>query len=55
MNQGIRTAVVDFVTAYKLQEYQRAMQDAANDKGFIDRTMDVQQAFAAADTEDGEW
>ena len=55
VNQGIRTAVEDFVTAYKRQEYQYAMKDAANDKRFMERTMDTQQAFAAVDAEDGEW
>jgi metal-responsive CopG/Arc/MetJ family transcriptional regulator len=55
VNQGIRTAVEDFVTAYKRQEYQYAMKEAANDKGFMERTMDMQQAFAVVDAEDGEW
>ena len=55
VNQGIRAAVEGFVTAYRRQEYMRAMRDAAGDKAFIDRTMDTQQAFAAADAEDGEW
>jgi hypothetical protein len=55
VNQGIRTAVEDFVTAYKRQEYQQSMKEAANDKGFMERTMDAQQAFAVVDAEDGEW
>jgi len=55
VNQGIRAAVADFVTAHKRQEYFRAMKEAAGDKAFIERTMGTQQAFAAVDAEDGEW
>ena len=52
VNQGIRVAIEDFLTAYRKQEYSLAMKDAANDKGFLTRTMDTQQAFAVADAED---
>ena len=55
VNQGIRVAIEDFLTAYKKQQYVLAMKDAAHDNGFLARTMDTQQAFAAIDAEDGEW
>ena len=51
VNQAIRAAIGDFVAAHKKQEYLRAMQKAAKDKSFIERTMDSQQAFAALDAE----
>jgi len=55
VNQGIRVAIEGFLTTYRKQQYVLAMKDAANDKDFLTRTMDTQQAFAAADAEDGEW
>jgi hypothetical protein len=49
VNQGIRSAVEDFVNAHKLREYQRGMEEAAADPAFIKRTLETQQAFAVAD------
>ena len=45
INQGIRTAVKDYVDAHRLSEYQREICEAAADKAFIKRTMDAQVAF----------
>ena len=54
VNQGIRAAVVDYIEAHKLREYQRRICEAAADSAFIARTMETQKAFEAVDAEAAE-
>jgi hypothetical protein len=51
VNQGIRSAVEDFVAFHKQQEYEIAMKSAASDEAFIKRTLDTQEDFSAVDAE----
>ena len=51
VNQGIRSAVADFIKTHKQSEYHQKILEAANDKAYIKRTMDTQKAYQFVDAE----
>ena len=56
VSQGIRLAVENFVAIQKRRAYESLICEAATDKAFIKRTMDMQNDFAAVDAEgEYEW
>ncbi|GHV51668.1 hypothetical protein FACS1894216_06260 [Synergistales bacterium] len=56
VNQGIRSAVENFVSEHKARMYEMEMKEAANDKAFMKRTADAQEMFSVSDREnDVEW
>ncbi|HOO26088.1 MAG TPA: hypothetical protein PKW24_05710 [Clostridiales bacterium] len=56
VNSGIRLALESFITKSKNELYQKQMEAAAKDEGFMKRTLDTQEAFSASDQEvGGEW
>lgn len=56
VNQGIRQAVEEYVAAQKKALYAQEMLSAARDEDFMQRTLDMQEAFSAVDSEEmGAW
>ncbi|MDR1978699.1 MAG: hypothetical protein LBQ42_08195 [Synergistaceae bacterium] len=51
VNQGIRSAVECFVLDHKQHMYEMEMKEAANDKAFMERTMETQEIFSISDAE----
>jgi len=54
VSQGIRTAVEEFVKNRKQYLYEKAMQEAAADGRFMERTMNTYHDFSAVDAEGDE-
>jgi hypothetical protein len=56
VNFGIRLAVENFITESKNELYQKQMEKAAEDKQYIRRTMETQEAYEVVEDEvDGQW
>ena len=56
VNSGIREAIESYIETCKRERYARLMQEAAQDKEFMKRTMDAQNAFREVDgAVGGEW
>jgi len=56
VNSGIRDAIETYIDACKREQYALRMREAAQDKDFMKRTMDAQNAFRDVDSEvGGEW
>ena len=56
VNQGIRSAVEDFVKTHRMSDYHQGILEAANDKAFIKRTIDSQKAYQFVDAEtESQW
>ncbi len=56
VNSGIRLAIEGFIAKSKNELYQKQMEAAAKDEGFMKRTLETQEVFSAPDQEvDGEW
>ena len=52
IDQGILTAIEEFVKAHKRAAYEASMREAADDPNFIERTMKMQEDFTEVDLED---
>ena len=56
VNFGIRDAIEHYIADCKREQYVQQMTEAANNKGFMERTLDTQDAFTDADGEvGGQW
>ena len=56
IDQGILTAIEEFVKAHKRSTYEASMREAADDPNYIERTIKMQEDFAEVDSEDfDEW
>lgn len=56
VNSGIRTAVEQFVSQTKKEQYEELMAQAASDKRFMKRTLEAQDEFEDLDCEvGGQW
>lgn len=56
VNHGIRQAVGNYLKDEKKARYEQTMLQAAQDKDYMARTMEAQDAFSAVDAEElGEW
>lgn len=53
VNFGIRLAVERFVSQSRRELYEKHIKEAAEDKEFINRTLDAQNAFSEPDLEVG--
>jgi hypothetical protein len=52
VNKGIRMAIEDFIKAQNKLIYQQKMQEAANDRGYLNRLTETETDFALVDDEE---
>lgn len=56
VNFGIRDAIEHYIADCKRKQYVQQMTEAAKNKGYMERTLDTQDAFKNADGEaGGQW
>jgi phage-related protein len=56
VNNGIREAIELYLGEARRKLYAQKMAEAANDQGFLERTLDAQSAFSQIDDEaGGQW
>jgi len=52
VKKGIRMAIEDFIKAQNKLIYQQKMQEAANDRGYLNRLAETEADFALVDDEE---